>query len=196
MSIDFNKTNETESAMISLKEMCFFNSFIGKILRQFFKLEKYKADCDMASKDGFFFNYKYSASGFQFNAYEVGTQRILYPMRYYSYPNIDDEFDSVTWAPNQEWMLGFVEKLIVSLDRHLLKIIDERGEEYLRLTRDSEEKFEFGVQNPTKPDEWGKKIESIKKANLSKNMLPAHLCFNRATAKEIKLDIEKLLLSP
>ncbi len=136
MPTDFNKTNENKSATISLKEMCFFNSFIGRILRQFFKLKKYKADCDMASKDGFVFNYKYSASGFQFNAYEVGTHHILYPMRYYDYPNIDDDFGSVTWTPNQEWMLGFVEKLIISLDRHLLKIIDERGEEYFRLTRD------------------------------------------------------------
>lgn len=190
MNIDLNKN------LCEFEEIFFVNKYIENVFKQFFKLKGFKIDKNSAMKDNIHFFYDYRCPGFSFHGYKVvpgGKQLQFLPMRYCNYPNIDDDFNGVTWAPDQGWMLGFVEALIISLNNNLLKIIFEQGDEFNRLLDDARNKAVLDMKNPIEPDEWAVKIQQIKENNKKKNMHPLVLSFNRSSAKEIKEDVIKLI---
>ena len=192
MVIDLNKN------VSDFDEIMFVNKYVGNVFKQFFKLKGFKSESNSSVKGDINFFYDYRRPAFSFHGSKVvptGKPLQFLPMRYCNYPNIDDDFSGVTWAPDQDWMLGFVESLIISLNNNLLKIIDEQGEEFNRLVEDARNKAAHDMKNPIKPDEWAAKIEQIKENNHKKNMKPSVLSFDRSSAKEIKEDVIKLISS-
>lgn len=179
--------------IMEIDEIKFVNSYFGKLFKQFFLLKGFSANCYFAKKDDITFDYSYHSPGFHIQANEISSKKIIYPMRYYNYPSIDDDFGSITWAPNQGWMLGFAEKLLLTLDRSILKIIEDGGTDYITLTTDSTEKFKTNMNMQWDPKGIAARIELIKENNKSKNMSPKYMSFERSTLKEIREDIQNLL---
>lgn len=189
MFIDLEKS----PAQIDIKEMHYVNNFFGKLFKQYFLLKGYSADCDFAKNDSFTFDYSYHTPAFHIQINEISEKNFIYPMRYYNYPRIDNDFGSITWVPNQGWMLGFAERMLLTLDKIILPIIEEHGDNYRKLIADSREKFVFNTQNPWNPKEVYRITEQIIEKNRSKEMLVRFLNYERNSSRELKHDLERLL---
>ena len=179
------------------EEIFFVNKYIGKIFKQFFMLNGYKADRNSATKGCINFFYEYNSPALTFFGYKTLPHEAplqFMPMRYYDYPNTDDDFAFNTWAPNQGWILGFVERLLSSLSKSMLKIIDYDEEEFLRILDNDKNRSKLLVQNSVAPNESNKHIVSIQEKNSKKTFTPCYFNFERFSNKEIREDIKRLIL--
>ena len=186
MNIDLLKES------LAYDEILFVNKFIGKIFKQFFKLKGFKNERNSAVKKDIHFYYEYNSPALTFFGYKTFSQDKpiqFMLMRYYDYPNIDNDFGFSTWTPNQKWILGFIERLLYSLNKYILKIIDEDGEEFQTILNNNEQ----FMQRIVKPEDWNKYIIETQKKNLTKTFVPRYFNFERCDDKEILADINKLI---
>ncbi len=117
----------------------------------------------------------------------------LYLLRYYNYPDIDDDYFVATWMPGPFCLLGFAEHLMYSLEYHILPSIYARGVDYDRMLADSRSKrnYEREYFEPF----TGKKIKLIEENNRQKGFWPKYFSYENTKKQDIKRSIMQLLAS-
>ena len=119
-----------------------------------------------------------------------GSPKPFLPLRYFDYPNIDEIYEGIVCAPNQGWMLGFIEKLLISLDKYLLPVLLKRNAEFQKIIEDAKRKSEQTVNSQISPVEF---IKRVKENSVKKEFYPAFLSFEKTSTREIIESIEKII---
>lgn len=177
----------------------FQNDYIPKILSTYFKLKKFLVqDNFLAFGYNYIFHYEFHCPSFTFEAYpnpDVNKliekeHPLIYFFRYLNYPDIDDTYDSSTVFKTTGSTLGLIENVIKIIDKKLLPIIQEGGNELNKLLDDSGKKFEslIGKSRP-----YNIYIKNEEEKNAKKNFSPKYLNPTQSTARDIKKQLEQLL---
>lgn len=180
----------------------FQNKYIPKILTTYFKLKGFRVQDDfLAFGYDYMFHYEFHCPSFTFEAfpnpdlkpYPAKDRPLIYFFRYLNYPEIDDTYTNLTSFKTTGSTLGLIEKVLKTIDKKLLPIIQEGGEELKRIELDSTNKFlsQIGTYNPKT---IVSDIEKEKDKNLSKSFFPKYLNPEYSSARDIKKQLEQLLL--
>ena len=177
----------------------FQNKYIPKILSTFFKLKGFRVqDNFLAFGYDYMFHYEFHCPSFTFEAfpnpdlkpYAAKDRPLIYFFRYLNYPEIDDTYDSSTSFSTTDSTLGLLEKVIQIMDKKLLPVIQEKGEELNKLERDSRQKFESLIGKTRSYNDY---VKYEKEKNLEKGYFPKFLNPEHSTAMDIKKQLQQLL---
>ena len=177
----------------------FQNKYIPKILSTFFKLKGFRVqDNFLAFGYDYMFHYEFHCPSFTFEAfpnpdlkpYPAKDRPLIYFFRYLNYPEIDDTYDSSTSFSTTDSALGLLEKVIQIMDKKLLPVIQEKGEELNKLERDSRQKFESLIGKTRSYNDY---VKYEKEKNLEKGYFPKFLNPEHSTAMDIKKQLQQLL---
>ena len=120
----------------------------------------------------------------------------VFLMRYYNYPDIDDDFFLTTTTPGPMWLLGFAERIIYSLELSILPSISVRSKDYKRMLEDSvaylkriQKEREAGHHEVI----TGEIVKRIAEHNREKGFCPKYFSYNKTGKKEIKQSLLQLL---
>ena len=117
----------------------------------------------------------------------------LYLLRYYNYPDIDDDYFVAAWMPGPFCLLGFAERLMYSLEYHILPAIYVRGADYNRMLADSRSKRKYEREH-FEPF-TGEKIRIIEENNRQKGFCSKYLSYENTKKQDIKRSILRMLAS-
>ena len=177
----------------------FLNSYIPKIFSTYFKMKGIKVqDNFLAFEKKYMFHYEFHCPALTLEAsaydkpYTSKERPLIYFLRYYNYPKIDGSYGSTTLFHTPGATLGFVETIIKVIDKKLLPIIQENGEELKKLEDDSRNKFlsQIGTYNP---NSVLRENEYEKNKNVSKEFFPKYLDCEHSSVNEIKKQLKLLL---
>lgn len=177
----------------------FQNKYIPKILSTFFKLKGFRVqDNFLAFGYDYMFHYEFHCPAFTFEAfpnpdlkpYAAKDRPLIYFFRYLNYPEIDDTYDSSTSFSTTGSTLGLLEKVIQIMDKKLLPVIQEKGEELNKLERDSRQKFESLIGKTRSYNDY---VKYEKEKNQEKGYFPKFLNPEHSTAMDIKKQLQQLL---
>ena len=177
----------------------FQNKYIPKILSTFFKLKGFRVQDDfLAFGYDYMFHYEFHCPAFTFEAfpnpdlkpYTAKERPLIYFFRYLNYPEIDDTYDSSTSFSTTGSTLGLLEKVIQIMDKKLLPVIQEKGEELNKLERDSRQKFESLIGKTRSYNDY---VKYEKEKNQEKGYFPKFLNPEHSTAIDIKKQLQQML---
>lgn len=179
----------------------FQNKYIPKILSTFFKLKGFRVqDNFLAFGYDYMFHYEFHCPAFTFEAfpnpdlksYTAKDRPLIYFFRYLNYPEIDDTYDGMTLFKTTGSTLGFIEKVLKIIDKKLLPIIQDGGEELKRIELDSTNKFllQIGTYNS---NTVVSELEKEKEKNQEKGYFPKFLNPEHSTAMDIKKQLQQML---
>lgn len=180
-------------------DFVFQNKYIPKILSTFFKLKGFRVqDNFLAFGYDYMFHYEFHCPAFTFEAfpnpdlkpYATKDRPLIYFFRYLNYPEIDDTYDSSTSFSTTGSTLGLLEKVIQIMDKKLLPVIQEKGEELNKLERDSRQKFESLIGKTRSYNDY---VKYEKEKNQEKGYFPKFLNPEHSTAIDIKKQLQQLL---
>ena len=146
----------------------------------------------------YMFHYEFHCPAFTFEAfpnpdlkpYTAKERPLIYFFRYLNYPEIDDTYDSSTSFSTTGSTLGLLEKVIQIMDKKLLPVIQEKGEELNKLERDSRQKFESLIGKTRSYNDY---VKYEKEKNQEKGYFPKFLNPEHSTAIDIKKQLQQML---